>query len=108
MAARATLRPDPRPGAGGGPLFFVFLPPLQQGVLLRPPKPQRHLGGGQPGGAGFLSGFCPAPPKIHGNLMKFANFMDFREISRNSGEILAKFRENLANFGKNSKTCLKK
>ena len=51
--------------------FFTFfsLPPLQGRVLLRPPKPQRHVGGGQPGGAGFLAGFLagffPAPPKIH-------------------------------------------
>ena len=37
-------------------------PPLQGRVLLRPPKPQRHLGGGQPGGAAFLAGFFPAPP----------------------------------------------
>jgi hypothetical protein len=28
--------------------------------------------------------------------MKFANLMDFRKISRNSSEILAKFRKNLA------------
>ena len=44
------------------------LPPLQGRVLLRPPKPQRHVGGGQPGGAGFGAGFCPAPLKIHRNL----------------------------------------
>ena len=38
------------------------LPPLQGRVLLRPPKPQRQLGAGQPGGAGFLYRFFPAPP----------------------------------------------
>ena len=52
----------------GGPrgqwLGIAFsLPPLQERVLLRRPKPQRQLGGGQPGGAGFLAGFgagfCP-------------------------------------------------
>ena len=54
-------------------IWDVFPSPLLRGrVLLRPPKPQRHVGGGQSGGAGFLagfgSGFCPAPPEIHRNL----------------------------------------
>ena len=33
--------------------------------------------------------------------------MDFREISRNSGKILAKFRKNLEKSRKNSKNCEK-
>ena len=64
------------------------LPPLQGRVLLRPPKPQRHVGGGQPGGAGFLygflAGFFPAPPKIHRNLQ-------IQWISVKFPEIPAKF-----------------
>ena len=85
---------------------FFPSPPLRGRVLLRPQKPQRHVGGGQPGGAGFLagfgSGFCPAPPKIHRNLQIQWISVKF-EISRNSGKILsdfvnkilAKFRRNL-------------
>jgi len=41
-------------------------------------------------------GFVRHPIKIHGNLQ----IVDLREISRNSGEILAKVRENLAKFRK--------
>ena len=56
----------------GHKLAIFPSPPLRGRVLLRPPKPQRHVGGGQSGGAGFLagfgSGFCPAPPEIHRNL----------------------------------------
>ena len=53
------------------------------------------------GGAGFLpafgAGFCPAPPKIHRNLQIL---MDFREISRNSGKILAEVHSIVnSNFG---------
>ena len=58
---------------GRDPLSFFPSPrPTEGRVLLRPPKPQRYVGGGQPGGAGFGAafgaGFCPAPPKIHRNL----------------------------------------
>ena len=100
------------PLSGGGSscsLAGCFsLPPLRGRVLLRPPKPQRHVGGGQPGGAGFLygflAGFCPAPPKIHRNLQIQWISVKF-QISRNSGKIhfshfrrpnkiQAKFRKN--------------
>ena len=84
---------DPEDLAAAGPgtasldrvaLLSFPLPPLQGRVLLRPPKPQRHVGGGQPGGAGFLAGFCPAPPKIHRNLQ-------IQWISVKFPEIPAKF-----------------
>ena len=52
--------------AGPPDLEQIPPPPLRGRVLLR--LPQRHLGGGQSGGAGFGSGFCPAPRKIHRNL----------------------------------------
>ena len=58
----------------GARALFIFPSPLDEGrVLLRPPKPQRHLGGGQSGGAGFLFGFCPAPLKFM-EICKFNGF----------------------------------
>ena len=58
--------------------LLFSLPPLWGRVLLRPP--QRHLGGGQSGGAAFGSGFCPAPLKIHRNLQISWISVKFPEI----------------------------